>query len=388
MEDTPKRCFVIMPFGEKTDAEGNQINFDDVYEYLIKAAVEDLDIECIRCDKIANAGWIHKEMFTHIYESDIAIVDLTSLNPNVFYELGVRHSLASSVTVLLRRKGTKIPFNIQGFKVIDYEDTHGGFHEAKNSIAEFIKNGIASSKNDSPVYQVLDLKVATTTKLITKTRRYNYSLKNKKKIGLITGDLRYVEGVDVWVNSENTNMQMARHFDRSISGLIRYFGATKKAGQVVEDCIADELAQAVGKTANIPPGEIVVTKAHGLEKTNGVKKIFHAASVVGQVGRGYVPIPEVADCVRNALVMADEDEFKDDNLRSILFPLLGTGTGRGELKQKATELITAAIDHLVKSPPCSIEQVYFLAWGEKDLEICMNRKIIYNIPPGIEAWFI
>src|SRR3974390_1921766 len=116
-----KKCFVIMPFGEKLDSEGKAIDFDKTYTYLIKKTVEEIGIKCVRCDEIAETGWIHAKMFEHIYASDVAVVDITTLNPNVFYELGVRHALVDSVTVLLRAKNTRIPFNIQGFQVVDYD---------------------------------------------------------------------------------------------------------------------------------------------------------------------------------------------------------------------------------------------------------------------------
>jgi hypothetical protein len=57
-------CFVIMPFGEKADAGGRVIDFDKVYKFLIKNTIEDsMKISCIRCDEIAEAGWIHSKMF-------------------------------------------------------------------------------------------------------------------------------------------------------------------------------------------------------------------------------------------------------------------------------------------------------------------------------------
>jgi hypothetical protein len=50
-----KTCFVIMPFGEKTDMGGQQIDFDDVYEFLIKPPLEKMNVDVIRCDKIPSA---------------------------------------------------------------------------------------------------------------------------------------------------------------------------------------------------------------------------------------------------------------------------------------------------------------------------------------------
>jgi hypothetical protein len=45
-------CFVIMPFGDKTDAEGNTIKFDEIYEYVIKRSLDDIkNLKCVRCDE-------------------------------------------------------------------------------------------------------------------------------------------------------------------------------------------------------------------------------------------------------------------------------------------------------------------------------------------------
>ena len=96
----------------------------------------------------------------------------------------------------------------------------------------------------------------------------------------------------------------------------------------MDDVIANELAIVAGNPANVPPGEIMVTGAGELERTNGVKKIFHAAAVTGQVGIGYSPIADIGICVLNELAGADADEFKGLELKSILFPLIGTGTAK------------------------------------------------------------
>jgi len=378
METAGKKCFVIMPYGSKPDPEneGATIDFDEIYNHLIKKTVEvDLKMDCERCDMIDESGWVHEQMFKRIYQSEVAIVDLTSLNPNVFYELGIRHALVESVTILILREGTtKIPFNIQGFKVIKYNPAKmSSVDEAREKIAGFIRNGLDSRNNDSPVHQVLDLKIEVPQRTIDIQQKFTYQLPNGKKIGLITGDLRDVRGVDIWVNSENTNMQMARFFDRSISSVIRYCGAEKdEGGNVTKDIIADELTALVGQNGSKAPGTIIVTGAGELSETNDVRKIFHAAAVQGQPGAGYVPVNDIAACIKNALKKADHNNYKDDNLKSILFPLMGTGTGRGELEEKAAELINAAVAQLVLEPPCKIESVYFLARTKQDLEVCQR----------------
>jgi hypothetical protein len=79
-----RTCFVIMPFGEKKDLDGHEIDFDDIYRFFFKKAIEDLGIECVRCDEIEEAGSIHEKMFTEIYNADIVVVDITTSNANVY----------------------------------------------------------------------------------------------------------------------------------------------------------------------------------------------------------------------------------------------------------------------------------------------------------------
>lgn len=378
MEDnlSGKKCFVIMPFGEKKDPEGNAIDFDAIYKGFIKDAVEDLGIECIRCDEIAETGWIHSKMFRHIFESEIAVVDITLLNPNVFYELGIRHALNKHVTVLIRKEGTPSPFNIQGFQMLEYKlGDPENLENGKKRIGEFIKNGLASQNIDSPVYEVLDnLKVEVSPKRLNKKETFMYDLRNVpgKKVGIITGDIQNIKDIDIWVNSENTNMQMARHFERSISAIIRYLGAKKDvAGRVTEDLIFEDLRKLVG-TGDVPPGIVIPTSSGELQNSHNVKRVFHAAAVLGQPGRGYTPISDINECIRNAMERADSPELAGEELHSILFPLMGTGTTRLSAQGIANQLIDTAVAYLEENPESKIEHVYFLAYNEQDLEICKH----------------
>ena len=65
-------------------------------------------------------------------------------------------------------------------------------------------------------------------KVLSETKVFAYPLSaSQKKIGLITGNIQGVKNVDIWVNSENNNMQMSRWYEGTISGMIRYLGAKK-----------------------------------------------------------------------------------------------------------------------------------------------------------------
>jgi O-acetyl-ADP-ribose deacetylase (regulator of RNase III) len=385
------KCFVIMPFGEKQDPTGLVMDFDEIHEYLIKRSVERLNhehrigVEPMRCDEIWEAGWVHKRMFDWIYQAKVAIVDITFLNPNVFYELGVRHALADSVTVLIKRSGTKTPFNIQDLSVIEYDPASPRqMDEAMTKIGAYIRNGLDSGHPDSPVHQILKLRVQSAPERLTCQDVFSYAIRRRegRQIAIVTGDIQHVELADVWVNSENVYMQMARHYDRSISGVIRYFGARRgPGGQVEDDLIADELARIVPLGQSVPPTTVIVTGAGALEATNRVKKIFHAASVVGAPAEGFSPIAGIERCVTNALRKMDSPECRDANLRTILFPLMGTGTGRGSLEEVAGKLIGCAVDYL-KQENTAVEKVFFIALTDRELAAC--RRILHHSPDVAE----
>src|SRR6516162_6334892 len=98
---TGRKCFVVMPFGDKKHPiSGRDIDFDATYEQFIKPVVEELKITCIRSEKVSKTGLIHGEMIQQILKSDVAIVDITTGNPNVMYELGIRHAAKRWGTII------------------------------------------------------------------------------------------------------------------------------------------------------------------------------------------------------------------------------------------------------------------------------------------------
>jgi O-acetyl-ADP-ribose deacetylase (regulator of RNase III) len=197
-----------------------------------------------------------------------------------------------------------------------------------------------------------------------------YALKNApgKKLALVTGDIMNIECADIWVSSENTNMEMARFFDRSVSASIRYYGATRDpAGDVTDDVIADQLKAVKGDKFYVQPTSLFVT-GPGQLSDNGVKKIFHVAAVHGAKPQGYQPVEDLESCVRKSLKEAER--YKDEGYTSILFPLLATGTARGDLKPISARLLETAITYLEKHPESTIKTIYFLTWSDIDLETC------------------
>ena len=210
---------------------------------------------------------------------------------------------------------------------------------------------------------------------LTETKIYSYRLKanRKKKIALITGNIRGVRSADIWVNSENTNMQMSRYFEKSISGTIRYLGARRDdAGDVVEDLINAQLTKMMSDKRSVAPASVLVTDSGELRETHKVKKVFHVAAVIGELGVGYKPIGNIDWCVKNALERADKIRDDNDPCHSILFPLFGTGQAREGAETVASKLLNAAIEYLEQHSDSVIDTIYFLVWSDRELSICKS----------------
>jgi len=175
-------------------------------------------------------------------------------------------------------------------------------------------------------------------------------------------------------------MEMARFYENSISGILRYMGARKDGvGNVKEDLIADMLSREVGNNMYVQPATVLATGAGELERSNQVKKILHAAAVHGEVGTGYQPVRNIQNCVKNALAKADA---VSGNLTSILLPLFATGLAEGDTESISEKLINEAVTYLRSNPDSQLRDVYFLAYTDEELEDCLD---VLNNHPNLKS---
>jgi len=112
--------FVVMPFGVK-----GGIDFDKVYSDYIKLALEGEGYEVFRADEERCGGNILEDMFQELLLADLVVADLSIDNPNVWYELGVRHALRSSGTVLIQSKRDYQPFDLAPVRKCNYNIKNG-----------------------------------------------------------------------------------------------------------------------------------------------------------------------------------------------------------------------------------------------------------------------
>lgn len=367
-----------MPFGTKDSANG-PIDFQAVFNDFIKPLVNDLGFAVERCLDVDAGGSIHEKMFAQIYEADMVLVDLTTGNPNVMYELGVRHALTKGITVMIKQPGCKVPFNISGYEAVEYNPTDpSSLATVRRRLNDIIAHARkAGNHSDSPVLSKLPINIQEENKEISDLTIHRFKLHEHPhdEIRLITGDIKNVKNIKIWVNSENTHMLMARYLEKTISSFIRYWGAKRDdAGSIVEDTIFEELQTQKGTRATVDPGCVLVTGSGMLAASHGVQKIFHAATTIGTPTNGLNAIKDLSICIYNAMAKADSLAKTDttQKLDSILFPLIGTGQARGKLEIIGASILRQAISYLNANPNCEIDHVYFLTQTERQLHFCLN----------------
>lgn len=162
MPDKKKICFVVQGFGKKTDyTNGRSLNLDASYE-VIEEAVIAAGLECIRADDIPHSGVIDVPMYQQLLEADLVVADLSTYNVNAAYELGVRHALRPSRTLVVAESKFTNPFDTNHITTLRYEHLGDdiGRREAKRFSDEL--SGLIKAlfeqpdpKADSPVYTFL-----------------------------------------------------------------------------------------------------------------------------------------------------------------------------------------------------------------------------------------
>lgn len=126
--DPPKNLFIISPIGsEKSTTRGY---FDKVRRHIIDPIAQEMGYRPIRADEISRPGTITNHIIEHLRHDDLVVADLTEMNPNVFYELAVRHAVKKPV-ILMGKKGDRIPFDLAAQRVIFYDLDPDNIEQAK-----------------------------------------------------------------------------------------------------------------------------------------------------------------------------------------------------------------------------------------------------------------
>ena len=155
-------CFVDMPFGQKPDLKsGVVVDFDQIYNKAIKPAIEECGLEALRGDEERTGGIIHGAMFARLLLAEFVVADLTLANPNVFYELGIRHASKPFTTVPIFANVSALPFDVALVRAVGYHLTKGkltkaGAQKLKSQLSKRLSDAISgATTHDSPLFQLI-----------------------------------------------------------------------------------------------------------------------------------------------------------------------------------------------------------------------------------------
>ncbi|MEL6373089.1 MAG: hypothetical protein AAFR04_03905, partial [Pseudomonadota bacterium] len=294
--------------------------------------------------------------------------------------------------------------DIGSTRVITYGDTHADrIEQARTVIEASLRNTLLAQNTDSLVHTLIgSLKVARTAHPLNRQDVALFTTPglDGKVIGYVTGDIADIDFVDLWVNPENTKMQMARLHDDSVSACMRYHGARKShSGSVTQDTIADELERLCGRHQGVEPGTVVVTGSGELARSNNVRGLLHVAVMHGEPTKGYQLIRNYAAGLTSALKEAERlnatylhrgrPNRHRGRQRSLLVPLFGTRSEGHDPQSVVDNLMDAVLNYMETVPQTAIRQVYFLAYTDLDRELLQGavtraRLLPVRIAPIVE----
>jgi hypothetical protein len=128
-----KECFVISPIGQ--EGSDTRTLADDLLTYIVTPPLKEFGYHTVRADHLETGGDISDQVIEHLRDAPLAIAILHGSNPNVYYEMAVRHALAKPL-IPLAAAGAALPFDIRGMRTVFVDMTKpASVEQARTQIA-------------------------------------------------------------------------------------------------------------------------------------------------------------------------------------------------------------------------------------------------------------
>ncbi len=190
-----QKCFIISPLGnEKSETRRKA---EGLINSVIKPVLCKLNFEAVAPHEIDLPGSITRQVIEHLLNDDLVVANLTELNPNVMYELAVRHAKRLPV-IVLAEEGTVLPFDIATERTIFYENDMAGVEVLKPRLKKAIEEALKEDEPDNPIYRVIKSQVIKEVSAPDNIESYFINRLDdiSLQINKINGDIRNVKVSD------------------------------------------------------------------------------------------------------------------------------------------------------------------------------------------------
>jgi hypothetical protein len=239
-----KTCFVISPIGEV--GSETRKRSDIILKYIISPAAEHCGYAALRADQISEPGLITSQVIQHIVDDSLVIADLTERNPNVFYELAIRHALRKPLVQIIKQ-GEQIPFDVAGTRTIPVD--HRDLESVEETKQEIIRQIGALEKKpqdiETPISVAIELQILrqsenpeerSLAELVSSISDIKTELINLQKVGGGPDQRKLIEMMDeLYYRSRESYMMQRDMYDRfrvlldELEGKVRVSEQTPKA---------------------------------------------------------------------------------------------------------------------------------------------------------------
>ena len=213
------RAFIVRPFGKKEDLKKNIINFDEIEAKLINPALDKLGVTGRTTGEIVSQGNIRTDMFELLLTADLVIADVSIHNANVFYEVGIRHSLRDRHTFMLRCDGDSFPFDLQTDRYFTYNKDAP--EASVDKLYQALRDTIDGGRTNSPVFASLpNMKEQDPSRFLVVPAGFGEEVERASKAKQL-GDLRLLAAEAKGVSWESEGLRVvgrAQFFNKDFKG--------------------------------------------------------------------------------------------------------------------------------------------------------------------------
>jgi len=201
-----KTCFIISPLGN--DDSNTRRAADGLINSVIRPLLSELDFNVVAPHEIDSPGSITSQVIRQLLNADLVIANLTELNPNVMYELAVRHAKKLPVVCVVEF-GTILPFDIATERTIFFNNDMAGVIELKAKLHKMSLEALQESEPDNPIYRVVKSQIM-------------HEVTNAKSDDVQTYILDRLEEISIRINRlsinsrENLSIDPKRYYDGKI----------------------------------------------------------------------------------------------------------------------------------------------------------------------------